>query len=337
MQIIDRKFLDVNTDTCHASTMVFHNDEPVFAWFGGEREGLPDSSIYIQYKGQIKSLGTEVPVAYWNPILFKVKDELFLAYKRGIFCDRWQTYILNITNLETVRSLSEDKSQIIPAGLNFAVKTKPIIDQDGLIYCGSSVETSDDWASYIETYKYDNKRFKFHSRSKPLIVPKVKFKIQNRYGRIVIRTSLGIIQPSLWLDIEGNMHAMFRSSAGLKSVYYSTLTAKNRNKGDIDKWTTPRPLIFNNPNSGIDTVSYDDRLFVVYNPSFHTRYPLVIDEVSNIDEIGDEIMIQDEVDDKMHDVLTKELSYPYMIEHGGELHLVYTYGRSKIEYVRVKI
>ena len=35
MKITNREFLDVNTNTCHASTIAFHNDEPVFAWFGG--------------------------------------------------------------------------------------------------------------------------------------------------------------------------------------------------------------------------------------------------------------------------------------------------------------
>ena len=153
MQIIDRKFLNTQTPTCHASTITFYKDDPVFAWFGGKQEGLPDSSIYVQYKDVVRSLGTKVKIAYWNPILFTIGDGLFLAYKRGQFCDRWQTYISNITDMENVEKLEDCSTQIIPAGLNFGVKTKPIIKGD-LIYCGSSVETIFDWVSYIETYSY---------------------------------------------------------------------------------------------------------------------------------------------------------------------------------------
>ena len=56
MEIISREFLNTETRTCHASTIEFHKNHPVFAWFGGTKEGLPDSTIYIQYKGKVKSL-----------------------------------------------------------------------------------------------------------------------------------------------------------------------------------------------------------------------------------------------------------------------------------------
>jgi alpha-L-rhamnosidase len=333
MKIIDRKFLDVPTPTCHASTIAFHDGEPVFAWFGGRREGLPDSSIYVQYRGKVISLGTRAKLAYWNPILFKFEDELFLAYKRGEFCDRWQTYIRNITDFENVESLSECKYQIIPAGLNFAVKTKPmIIDEVGFIYCGSSVETREDWASYIEAYRYVNNEFTFVYRSEPLTVPKEVYEYESQfYGRIRART-LGIIQPSLWMDDKKHLHAFFRSSRGLGKIYYARETGEWGESPP--KWTQPAPLSFSNPNSGIDTVCIGDRQFLVYNPSSIDRFPLVIAELKDINETIDELVVQEKVEG---DTYTPELSYPYMIEHEGKLHLVYTYGRTKIEYVVIEI
>ena len=35
--------------------------------------------------------------------------------------------------------------------------------------------------------------------------------------------------------------------------------------------------------------------------------------------------------------MSEEVSYPYMIHDNGIAHIVYTYGRSKIEYVKVDL
>ena len=135
-------------------------------------------------------------MAYWNPILFTIEDELFISYKRGDFCDRWQTYIKNITNSGNEKTLSEEDSQIIPAGLNFCVKTKPLMDSQSYIYCGSSVETKNDWTSYIEIYDYQNGKFEFNERSKPFTVPKSKYTFQHPIYGEIRGITLGIIQPS---------------------------------------------------------------------------------------------------------------------------------------------
>ena len=85
----------------------------------------------------------------------------------------------------------------------------------------------------------------------------------------------------------------------------------------------------------------DDRLFLVHNPSQDKRIPLVISELNDdLSKKDNEIVINDALD---LNLLAKdrpyspELSYPYMIENNGELHLVYTYARLKIEYVRIRI
>jgi len=322
MQIIGRKFLEVITPTCHASTIAYFKGEPVFAWFGGQREGMPDSTIYVQYKGKLKcKIGSQI--AHWNPILFTIKDELFLAYKIGEFCDRWTTYILNITD---INNIDTSKAQLIPAGLNFCVKTKPIVSKDGIVYCGSSVETKLDWTSFIESFSYKNGEFVFKDRSRPLTVPKKKYTFDHPlYGAITIITS-GIIQPSLWVDGKGYWHAFFRSSRGLGKIYHTAF--------ENHDWQDPEPTELDNPNSGVDTVCIDGRLFLVYNPSKTLRSPLVIAELNDDFEIIDEIVIQKEVEGRTH---TGELSYPYMVENEGKLELVYTYGRTKIEHVTIEV
>ena len=52
MQIIDRKFLNVTTPSCHASTICFFKDRPICAYFGGSREGAEDVAIYIECWGK---------------------------------------------------------------------------------------------------------------------------------------------------------------------------------------------------------------------------------------------------------------------------------------------
>jgi len=334
MKIIDRKFLNVPTPTCHASTIAFFKGKLAFAYFGGVREGAPDSTIYIGYDGEIKhTIGGNV--AHWNPILFTIKDELFLSYKIGEFCDRWTTFILNITDVDNI---DKSKAQIIPAGLNFCVKTKPIIDSGGLIHCGSSVETRLDWTSYEEVYKYEDGEFVFVERSKPLTISKKEIEVKgvNRFtGKEVTAWIVpqGIIQPSLWKDENGTMNAFFRSSKGLGLIYHSACESSSWGDGE---WSKPAPTSYSNPNSGMDTVYLNKRLFLVYNPSKTLRKPLSIVEVKDLNETVDEIVITESIpySEKTH---SRELSYPYMIANDGKLHLVYTYGRSKIEYVVIEV
>ena len=48
------------------------------------------------------------------------------------------------------------------------------------------------------------------------------------------------------------------------------------------------------------------------------------------------LIIKDEVTEK-NPFISPELSYPYMVEQEGKLHLVYTYGRTRIEYIVIEL
>lgn len=318
MKIIDRKFLNTKTKSCHAGTIAFFDNKPVFSWFGGTKEGALDSAIYIQRNDVVTSLAKSLPA--WNPILFPFKNKLFLFAKFGLFCDRWQTFIYDITEENSI-----SKEVILPAGLNGPVKTKPLIALDGdCVIMPSSVETMYDWTSYMERYHYSNGEFCFYDRSEPLTVKKKKY--IDRYG--TKRNSLGIIQPALWSDEENEIHAFFRSSHGLENIYYS----KARSLSTSLTWDNPKPINISNPNSGIDVVWHKSRLFLVCNPIANKRNPLVILELDKNFNIVDKIVIQESLND-----FPNEYSYPYMIEHNDELHLVYTCLRKKIVYIRIGI
>jgi predicted neuraminidase len=329
MKIIDRKFLNITTHSCHASTIAFYNDKPIYAWFGGSREGAPDVAIYIQCDDKLYTWQITQSVPMWNPILFPYKDKLFLFAKSGVFCDKWTTFMADISNiLNDDFDIKKCNIQMLPAGLNGPVKTKAIIDGHGFIHCGSSVETIYDWTAYEEVYTMENNVLKYNSRSEPLTVPKKTY-THYFYGK---RTTTGVIQPSLWIDKNHNINAFFRSSTGLGKIYHSV--AKYRTKHDYlyEKWTEPKETHFDNPNSGVDTVYFNGRLFLVYNPSQTNRCPLNLVEINNDFEIINEVCIEDKIDSRSN---TNELSYPYLIEWDSKLHLVYTYGRSKIENVTI--
>jgi predicted neuraminidase len=338
MKIIHREFLDVNTPTCHAATIAFYKGKPVFSWFGGSREGAPDSSIYLQYGSMNDIVTPSIRIlggaeAHWNPILFSVDDDLFLSYKIGIFCDRWQTFIANVSSALSPE-LESKITQVIPAGLNFSVKTKPIIVGDK-IYCGSSVETSYDWASYIEEYDYSKDQgFIYASRSNPLTTDKKMIRIRSPFSGYKETATKGLIQPSIWLnDDKTEMHAYMRASTGLKHIFHSCSTSDS----GFRVWSKPEETELLNPNSGMDVVRAFEETYLVYNPSKFSRSPLVVSSVSEIHEVINQITITENVDQTIARTASEELSYPYMIEHNGVLHLVYTYGRSKIEYVQIEV
>lgn len=344
MKIIDRKFLGVETNACHASTIAFYKDKPVYAWFGGTREGATDVAIYVQYDDKVVHIRNNNLVPMWNPILFPYKNQLFLFLKAGRFCDCWQTFIYNISNIwDDDFDINKIVPRLLPAGLNGPTKTKPIVI-NGFVYCGSSVETAYDWSGCIEIYEVKKGFFKLVHRTDPIAINKVIYD-SNVFGSTIKKTSLGIIQPSIWLEKGKHhsiFHAFFRSSKGLGKIYHSSYEMykdPDAMKHDFVKklhMEVPQPTKFDNPNSGIDTVYFDKRLFLVYNPSTESRMPLIVQELDSNFEVKDEIVVTEKIT-LADNTNSLELSYPYMVEHDGNLHLTYTYGRSKIENVTIEV
>jgi predicted neuraminidase len=335
MKIIHKDFLPTFTRSVHASTIEFWKDRPIFAWFGGTQEGHSDVSIYIcnLFENKVIKLENKDGIPRWNPIILNWKDKLFLFEKRGIFCDRWQTFIHDMSDWDLNEKLIENNyNYILPAGLNGPVKSRPLIKGD-LIYCGSSFETIYDWSSYIETYSLKNGMITFEDRSHPLIEKEKKdYKSMYEYRN----KTLGIIQPTLF-EKDNKIYALFRSSQGLNKIYLSY--------NDGSGWSDPKPTNLNNPNSSVDIVTVNGELYLIWNPDCRCRYPLVLSHIDfgenyyDID-IKKTICIDDSLDyDNFYEnsCNSPELSYPYMIVHNNKIHITYTYGRSKIAYVVVDI
>lgn len=343
MKITHREFLPSFTKSVHASTVEIWNDHPVFAWFGGPSEGDPDVNIYLYNltgNQQTMTIGQNEEMPKWNPILVKMGHFLILFEKSGVFCDRWQTFIHDITHWDedtTQKEIYHNRT-ILPAGLNGPVKSRPLIVGD-IMYCGSSVETAYDWTSYIEEYIIDGNKISFNIRSAPLTV-REKVLYTNRFSGKTAR-SLGIIQPTLWLQDDG-IKAFFRSSKGLNGTYFSERTYDFN--GD-EVWSQPVATNLPNPNSAVDVAMLDGRLFLVFNPDENERFPLVVSEIERVGntpqfQAVNTVIVSDDLNRENFyekDCNSPELSYPYMIAHDGKLHLTYTYGRKFIEYCIIQI
>jgi len=330
MKILERYFLPSPTPSVHAATIEFWKGYPVFSWFGGTQEGFEDVAIYIYNLNNDKKtivIGNKDAYPRWNPILFNHDNNLYLFEKIGIFCDRWQTFIHNVTKWDNEITEKEVRANqyVLPTGLNGPVKLRPVVIKSD-IFCGSSQETFYDWTSYIERYKIDNGKWKFQQRSNPLnIENKVLYRDQFNGST---KVSMGVIQPSLWIQ-NGKIKAFFRSSHGLNKIFYS----ENYDYDSYENWATPEATNLLNPNSGVSAVYCKDNLYLAYNPSTQFRCPLIVEKLkqksSTLFENNDVDGILIENKPEMY----AGFSYPYMIEHEGLLHLVYTYDRKRIEYV----
>ena len=329
MKISKREFLPSETLAVHASTIEWWEDHFVFAWFGGTREGYPDVSIYLynlNNDGETIILGSTDSEPRWNPILFSHNNRLYLFEKIGTFCDRWQTIVHDITNWteDITQKEIRFKQQIIPAGLNGPVKTRPVV-YNNMILCGSSVETLLDWTSYVEAYIINNNKWECVGRSNPINVEEKK-QYKDKYSGAT-RVSQGIIQPSLWVDKDNNLKSFFRSSNGLEKVYYSQC------KSNLF-WEKAIPTNIPNPNSSVCCNYINNELYLVYNPSNISRYPLNVVKISQKNDGGEfEILKNDDIltiaDDETD---LAGFSYPYSIVYENQIHLVYTFKRKKIEY-----
>ena len=322
MQLIERNILPSRIGMAvHAASIVPFNGHLVMAWFEGQREGDPSVYIHIHNlhgNNDELLLGNKDNMPRWNPVLFTHQNRIYLFEKAGVFCDRWQTFLHDITDFNDTIGNKEiyQTAIVLPAGFNGPVKSKPIFENDTM-YCGSSVETVYDWTSYIEAFHLSNGKLQPLWRSNPIYLPEKRTYSLAMSGQ-TMRT-MGLIQPALWYDGD-KLKAFFRSSYGLGRIYTSSASHP------YTQWSDPVATSIYNPNSGMDVLQHDGRLFVVCNPSESDRFPLVLMELDASFNVLQSLTL----DTQAESYRSPEVSYPYMIWHDGKIHCVYTYGRKNI-------
>ena len=134
-----------------------------------------------------------------------------------------------------------------------------------------------------------------------------------------------MIQPTLWEDKDGNIHAMFRTQLGW--IYRSDSTDGGYT------WCDAYKTDLMNNNSGIDCVMTDNGwLWLVHTPvGMKVRNRLVLSVSNDNGETW-----QDVTTLEYSINLFAEYSYPAIIEDGDNLYITYTYNRKTIKYAFIE-
>jgi predicted neuraminidase len=302
---------------CHASTIVELKDGDLLAaWFGGSAEGRPDVAVWgarrsrNQWSGPME-LAREPEIAAYNPVLFFTPDSrLWLYYKFGPNPREWTA----------ARRWSSDQGNTwsavdyLPAGLLGPIRSKPFVQPDGTIICGSSVESYRSWACWIERSEDGGKNW---TKYGPITVPQDQPRAVAAQGA----GADGIIQPAIVALGGKRLRFYARSTLTLGKICVSDSMDNGKT------WTQARLTDLPNPNSGIDAVTLrDGRIVLVYNHTLRGRTPLNLAVSRN----GDHFQMFHVLEDQ-----AGEYSYPALIQgQSGDLHITYTWNRQRIRYVR---
>lgn len=291
-------------NNCHVSTIVeVDKNEFLVAYWGGSTEGASDVKIYTQ---RLKHGSWSSPVAVdgetsatvWSPVLCKAHNQVLLFFRVGPSFQTW-TGCMRRSFDGGLTWLAREQ---LPAGIIGPVKDKPLLLKNGDLLCGSSVQSWNAWASWME------------------VTPDLG-KTWTRYGPIrVPKHSMSVVQPVPYHAKQGHIRALMKSHEDIGRICMS----ESRDGGCT--WSDAVPTQLPNPGSAIDAVKLlDGRLVLVYNT---TSREILKVGVSNDDG------------DSWIETLTLEntsgleFSYPAIIQDSnGLIHITYTYNRTHIKHI----
>lgn len=304
--------------SCHAATIAETNKGLVTAFFGGTKERNPDVEIWVSRKDKnrddwtapvsvadgVQEDGSRLPT--WNPVLYQVPNgELILFYKIGPSPSTWQGWMK--TSKDAGNTWSEAK--MLPKGYIGPVKNKPVLLENGELFCASSTE-GDGWKVHFEVTSDFGKTWK-------------------KIGPIdKDAEDHNAIQPSILNHGDGKLQIFCRSKS--RAVVESWSTDYGKTWSPLAKSSLP------NNNSGTDAVTLEDgRHLLVYNHVLPpdgkvkgARTPLNI-SVSKDGKKWKAALV-------LENSSISQYSYPSIIQTSdGMVHVVYTWRRERIKHIQI--
>lgn len=303
--------------SCHAVTIEeTTNGDLIAAWFGGTHERHPDVGIWVSKRKNGKwTEGVEVAngvmndtLRYptWNPVLYQIpKGDLILFFKIGPKPSEWW----GMTMRSSDGGDTWTKPEKMPEDYLGPIKNKPVLLANGTLLCPSSVE-GDGWRLRMEyTPDFGKTWFMTDTISRG-------------------PQKINAIQPSILFHKKGKLQAIGRTR---NRALFSTFSSDNgKTWSDIELLSMP------NNNSGTDAVTMKNgQHALVYNhvlpPADNpkgSRTPLNL-SVSN-DGINWNASVV------LEDSEISQYSYPSIIQSSdGMLHVVYTWRRERLKYVKI--
>lgn len=300
----------------HASTIAETPDGLIAAWFGGTKEGYKDVCIWTSNLVNNKwtkprkvaegIINDTLRYACYNPVLYYADNgELLLFYKIGPNVAGWTGWMMRSKD----NGKTWNKREALPDGILGPIKNKPEMIGNTLL-CPSSTEKNG-WKTHIE---YTTDYGKTWTKSADI-----------NDGQIV-----QAIQPSILKYKDGRLQILCRSRNTTINESWSSDSGKT--------WSEMKASALPNNNSGTDAVTLKDgRQLLVYNH--------VLPDSSWVKGKGPRTPMNVAISKDgikwyaalvLEDSPISQYSYPSVIQSkDGMVHIVYTWRRQKIKYVKI--
>lgn len=314
------------TPSVHGSSVCeLPGGELATIWYGGEREGAADVSIYLsrrragphgQWSEPERLLGPEDVESdsgrnvrkLGNAVMFAdPQDRLWLVYV-SVSVGGWSGSLLNVKRSDDGgRTWTPGQRLTLSPFLNFStlVRTKPFFTSDGWIGLPVYHEFVAKFPQILWLEPGDGEPVdRFHLRRLP-IVP-------------------DLLQPAV-VPLDGQRAVMLLRDGGDQRTLH---VARSEDAGW--NWTKPEPIGLPNPDAGIDAIRlHDGRLVLAYNDAREDRRRLRLAVSHDHGTTWAPGAVLEEAENG-------EFSYPSLVQDAqGLIHVTYTWQRLRIKHVQL--